>query len=348
LITTALAAATLAALVVGGIFAVVGSLISVDFEPLASPWPLLLFATGTGLTAAGLVLDQSLIGLLRGGLQIARYVLFGVGKLLALALLAISIPTHDGMIICASWVAGIVLSLVPLARLGSKQGPVSMSAYIPDWSLLRGHGRTALSHHLLNTALQFPYLMLPVLVTAVLSSTDNAYFYAAWMIASMLFLICGALTAVLYAVGARNPEALTGYTRLTLGLGVGCALVAGVVLVPLGTPILNVLFGAEYAAQASPALRMLILGAFPLAIVDHYVALCRVRRRTLNASRLVIAGGLLQLVLAALGAHTGGLEALSLGWVLGLCATAVCMLPLVYRTVRGAPAHHTAIIRQHS
>jgi hypothetical protein len=82
-------------------------------------------------------------------------------------------------------------------------------------------------------------------------------------------------------------------------------------------------------------LRILVIGAFPLAIIDHYVALARIKRRSLRAAGLVIAGGVIQVGMAAAGARIGGLDDLTIGWVIGLAVTSVCMAPLVYRTVVG-------------
>jgi O-antigen/teichoic acid export membrane protein len=332
LITTATAVAALVAVGLGAAFAFGGAFVSPDFAPLASPFVLAVFAVGSGLTAAGLVLDQAFIGLMRGGLQTARYVLFGVTKLGALALMAVALPTRDGLVICVSWVVGALVAVLPLGRLVVGQ-PAGARSVLPDWHLLRGRGRAALAHHVLNTGLQFPYLALPVLVTGLLSATDTAYFYAAWTIANMIFLICGALTAVLYAMGVREPHALASHTRFTLALGLGCGVAAGVILLALSDVILGVLFGPTYAERASPVLRVLILGAFPLAIVDHYVALCRIHGRALSASRLVILGGLLQLGMAGVGSRAGGLVDLALGWVVGLSIQALFMIPLVYRTI---------------
>jgi O-antigen/teichoic acid export membrane protein len=162
----------------------------------------------------------------------------------------------------------------------------------------------------------------------------------------MIFLICGALTAVLYALGVREPDALTHHTRVTLSLGVGLCLLASLSLAVLAEPILAFIFGSTYAEHATPVLRVLIFGAFPLAVVDHYVALRRIRGETLSASRLVLLGGFLQLAMAALGARAGGLVELSLGWVLGLCVLAVCMAPLVYRAILPSTPAAPAVLDQ--
>jgi hypothetical protein len=90
------------------------------------------------------------------------------------------------------------------------------------------------------------------------------------------------------------------------------------------------LFGNAYAEQAGWSLRILGLAAFPLIIKNHYVAICRIHGRVASVALFVTIGGLLELILAALGARVGGLSGLSLGWLAAICVEAVFMASTVY------------------
>src|SRR5262249_48697373 len=68
-----------------------------------------LFAAGVAVTAVTLVFDQATIGLMRGGLQMARNVAFAVAKVLVLPVAAIAFHDGFGAGITLSWVAGMVL-----------------------------------------------------------------------------------------------------------------------------------------------------------------------------------------------------------------------------------------------
>src|SRR5688572_26573364 len=82
LITTALVVAGGVSAALGIIFALIAPLVSVEFRPLAGgASTILLFTTGVVLTAVTLVLDQAMIGLLRGELQLWRNAIFALGKL---------------------------------------------------------------------------------------------------------------------------------------------------------------------------------------------------------------------------------------------------------------------------
>ena len=111
--------------------------------------------------------------------------------------------------------AGNLISLVLIgSRAISKN--IGVSEYFPQWGLLRNLGRTALSHHALNLSLQLTGLVLPLLVTALLTVRMNAYFYTAWMIANLASVGPVALTTVLYAVVAADKAAIVPKISLTL------------------------------------------------------------------------------------------------------------------------------------
>jgi len=98
------------------------------------------------------------------------------------------------------------------------------------------------------------------------------------------------------------------------------------------------LFGHIYAEQAVWSLRILALGAFPLIIKNHYVAVLRIQKRMAQAILPILGGSLLELGAAILGAHLGGLSGLSLGWVIGISIEALFMSQTVHKAIRANDA----------
>lgn len=314
----------------GWLFAHVAASLSPDLEELAiSTQNSALFASGVALTALTMVLDQALIGLLRGEIQLGRNAVFALAKLGALILAVVSALGSDGLTIYATWVAGNLVSVAGLAVLVASKGHCA-STFRPQWRSLVTLARSAIKHHILNVALQAPSLALPIVVTVVLSATMNAYFYPTWMVAGFVFVGPVTLSTALYAVGTRAPAALADRMRFTLRLALLLALLANAVVWIAAGHILGV-FGDEYASQGAWPLRIVGLGVFPLIVKDHYVAACRVHGRIARAALLVTVGSLLEIVLAAVGARANGISGLGLGWVLGVCLEAVLMGPPLYR-----------------
>lgn len=330
LIATALLAAGIGGAASGLIFAGVAPHLAPGLTPLGeNPGTILLFATGVSLTAITLVVDQALVGLLRGHLQLGRNVLFAAAKLLALLGAGLLARDRLGLTIFGTWVVGNIVSLVGLGLLAALKGHLTLAA-LPQWKLLQGLGRAAAGHQVLNLTIQFPPLVLPLVVTIVLSATMNAYFYTAWMMAGLVFIGPEALGIVLYAVGARVSSGLVHTLRLTLALSLLVALIATAAVLLFANELLS-LFGHSYPLQAALVLRILVLGVFPLIMKQHYVAIARIRRRPADALLLLTVGALFEVGLAAIGARIGGLTGLSLGWVVGVSVVALLVAPSVIR-----------------
>ena len=315
----------------GVAFVLLAPVMTAEFGPLSqSTGRAALFALGVGLTAFALVLDQALIGLLRGWLQWGRNAIFAATKLAALLAAGLWLA-RSGLTIYATWVAGNLFSLVALAGILAHQG-VRVSPFRPQWGLLRGLGRAALAHHALNLLLQAPGQILPIVATALFTAKANASYYVAWMVASLVFIVPSAFSTVLYALGAADPSALAHKMRLTIGLSLAVGAAASGVLLAGAERVLG-LFGASYALQAGWCLRFLSLGIFPLTIRAHYIAICRVRGQLAVATKLMAIGCLLELLLAGVGGQIGGLAGLGLGWLIAACVEALFMARTVYAAV---------------
>jgi O-antigen/teichoic acid export membrane protein len=330
LISTALIVVGGVGLGLGCLFALIAPFASANLQGLsANIQSILLFALGVSLTAITLVLDQALIGLLQGGLQLWRNALFAFIKLFALFLIGSWLSKTTGLAIYATWIIGNACSLVALACIALVKGLRLSRDLLPQFGFLSKLGFAAIKHHALNLTLQAPSLILPLLVTVALSATANAWFYISWNLSGIGNIVASALTLALYAVSAAQPQTLARKMRLTLGLGLGTCILINIVLL-FGTQQVLGFFGHSYAEQAAWSLRILSVETFPFLIKTHYVAVRRIRGRVAPTALITVATGLLEVGGAALGVHLGGLIGLSLGWLAAMCIEVVFMLPTVY------------------
>ncbi len=333
LIFTALVAAGGAGGALGFLFALAAPFISGELNILSENiFNLILFAVGVSLTAVTLVLDQALVGLLRGSLQFWRNGIFSVAKLIILFMGVPWVSEHSGLSIYAAWLGGNLISLLVLAGLAVLNG-VQLRACRLQWGLIRQLGRAALSHHALNLVLQAPNQALPVVVTVLLSAQMNAYFYAAWMMAGFAFFALAALATVLYAVGAASPITLAHKLQTTVRLSIALCLVTGITVF-VGADWVLRLFGDAYSGQAAWCLRVLSLATFPLIAKYHYVALCRIRGSVLRAAQVLLVASLVELGLAIIGARIGSLLGLSLGWVVAVYLEGLFMARTLYHVTQ--------------
>lgn len=330
LLNAALAISAVAGGLLGLGFAAIAPLVSSGFDPLRQSWlSVAIFAGGVSLTALTLVLDQALIGLLRGGLQLTRNIVFAAVKLVLLLGVAVLAAAHGGMGIYAAWALGALLSLVVLVPFYRRQRD-PLTSNFRDLHSMR---LDAASHHAFNLALRAPDLLLPVMVLVVLSPSLSASFYIAWMIASLLFGIPQSLSTVLFAVGSGDPKDLERRFRFSLGVSGACGVAAILILLVAGEPILE-LFGASYASQATVAVQILAVGVFPETIRTHFVAVRRLNRRIGAALPLVWGGAALEVAGGTIGGiASDSLTGVAIGWLIAICIESSVMSRDVWRMV---------------
>lgn len=350
LLNAALLAAAAGGLGLGLAFALLAPLVASNLSPLnESVIAVLAFGLATALTGLAYVLDQALIGMLRGGLQLARNVVFAAVKLGGLLVIAGLVADPGAAWIYGSWGAGIAISLVVLVFFYRRR-PAG-EGLRPDFASLRRLRRAAASHAVVNLALETADLAMPIVVVSILTPADNAGFYIAWLVVGFLVMVPLSLSSVAYALDsgetvAELTDPVEGAVhsvtpepngnrgagdrfRFTLAASLAFGIAATVVLVPGAELVLEV-FGSGYAETATTALRIMTLGVFPLIVKTHYIALHRTERTLRRALPLAWAGTLLELGGGALGAALGGIDGVAWGWLAGLVIEAIAMAPDVF------------------
>ncbi|MEJ7696113.1 MAG: glycosyltransferase [Candidatus Limnocylindrales bacterium] len=308
----------------GLLFAVIAPIVSAEYGPLRADLMFFaLFVTGVGLTSIGVVLDQILLSLHLGNLQLLRNIVFAGSKLLFLVIGASILGGTAPTLIFGVWALGdavSLLSLLVIRRSASEVGPVSFA-----FGVVFRLARNAIGHHAISSMRTGPALFMPVLVTGMLSASANAAFYVALILTTALQVVASSATFTLYAVGARSPHALRHQLRVTLGLSTSIVLLGMVMVVLLG-PLFLGLFGPSYVEQAGDSLPWLAACAIPLVVIDHWIALRRIRgevRRTVTLLAVSAAG---QVIAAAAGAMLQGVTGLAIGWFLALSVTGLLVL----------------------
>jgi O-antigen/teichoic acid export membrane protein len=331
LVSAALIASGGTGAVIGLLAVVFVPLVSKEFAPLQQNWLLsLLFIGGVALSTIGTVLDEALIGMLRGKLQLWRNALFAVLKLgLLIALGISSLRAAGNTTLFASWVLGLGMAFVMLAWTMRSQGIRVLPK--PDFVHLWATRKIALGHHAINLAYLGTGNILPLIVISMFGATANASFYVAWMLTGFGFVVPHALATVLHAMSAADTKALA--TRLRSSLGVSSLIVTGYGLVLFfGAHLILGIFGKRYAIQAETSLQILAFALLPVVVKTHYMTLGRIRNQLARIARYAAIGTILELILAVIGAQLAGLSGLCAGYVIALYLEAVYAGRSVYMT----------------
>ena len=198
--------------------------------------------------------------------------------------------------------------------------------------------RAALSYSVVNGAAQLavqgPFYLLPVIVLIIVSPRENASFYVAWTIASVLFLIAQGVGQALLVEGNRSGR-LGSQTRSALQFGL--ALGVGLFVVCLiGSKVVPVLYGPSYTAGAQI---MPILGAavIPWAVFTVVLAMTRVRHNHRRNVALSSIFAVSVLIPAAVLVAKFGINGAAWSWFIGNVVAALAAL-VVLRQIRRTPA----------
>jgi O-antigen/teichoic acid export membrane protein len=296
---------------------------------MASSWVAVGLIAGVGLTAAGMVLDQALVGIRASSVQLYRNTYFSIGKLVLLVLLVAVLGSRSQVTLIWAWVGGIVASLVVTTGHLTARGyrlsqPVRLRA-------LRGVSAMTFHHNTLNLSLTVPRLGLPLLVAALLGTHANAAFYAAWMITSFIYILPMHLSTALFAVAVGDARALAPRLRMALKVSFLLGGSVAVAIAVLARPVMRS-FGPGYGA-ATTALTVLAIAYFPNVLKQCYVAAARVYDRLRKAGAVCGAGAVLELCLTAVGGWYDGLTGVSLGFLAAVTLQAAYYGPHVVRAL---------------
>jgi O-antigen/teichoic acid export membrane protein len=329
LISAALLACGIASLLLGLAFAFGAPLASQRFADLmGKPAQAVTFAVGVALTAMTGVFDQATIGLLRGGVQLARNLVFAITKMAVLPAAAILLHDKFGAGITVSWIVGAAVSLVGSAIwLGIRGGPVLAR---PDWGVLRSLGKATLAHNWLNLAIAVPVLLLPVLVTVVVSPAANAAFYIAWMVTNFLVAVPTHLSTVLFAIAAGDPQIISRKLRFALKVSLWVG-IPGVLVLCLAGHFILILFGSGYSREAMLPLRILAFAYIPALPKMFYVAVCRANGRVSRAAVVLTVFAAIEMAAVVVGGRLGGLRGVAVAILVVTVFEGLALTPAIIR-----------------
>jgi O-antigen/teichoic acid export membrane protein len=281
-----------------------------------------LFVSAGIFGTLGILLDQTCTALGRGDQALIRNVTFGGTTLLGLVIVASTIAHPSAKALFAPWaVAGALATVIGLWQLRRSVRHFRPRPSI-DGPLSRRLVRSALPNYVLTLIDRTPALVLPVLVTELLSPDANATWYAVWMMTYVVYVIPVQVGLNVFSDIARDPaselRAVRRGVRTSLAFGLP---LAGAVAV--GAHWLLDLLGDHYSDGGVTPLRILVIGWIPLTFVQVYQASARARGRVREATAVAAVSAVLSLTAAAVAAMNGGLTAMALAWLGALVPTAL-------------------------
>lgn len=180
----------------------------------------------------------------------------------------------------------------------------------------------SLGNYFANLLWLAPSLLFPLMVVNILGAEMNAYFYIAWAIAVVLFMIPLSISLSLFAEGSYERSLLRANTMKSIKLCLVILLPAILLIFAIGDKLL-LLFGQSYAESATTLLWLLALSALPLTINYIFLSIKRVQddiRSTIiiSAATTVITLGLSYFLMGRFG-----ILGVGIGWTVGQTIVAI-------------------------
>ena len=288
-------------------------------------WAFVLLPVGVAATACSLCLDFVCIAERHAKLAFVRNSVAAVLRVAAIGIAALG-PLDGATWILAIWVGSFLLIDVfavtrTLPALGHDFEP-TLAGWRGELTEMR---HLIAGHQTINLGAQASTYLLPVLVSAQLGVTENAYFYTTFMLSSALFFIAPAISNALFAEGAHHPERLGEDLRRAVKYILILAGPPAVVLLAAGPRILEV-FGPVYSEEGATLLAILVGAAVFDSILQLALAVMRVRRRLTQAAVATWLTLAVAITSAWFLLPPMGIEGAGLGWALGKAAGVITCL----------------------
>jgi rhamnosyl/mannosyltransferase len=265
-----------------------------------------LITFGVALTAVNLATDSVFIarraakwnpvvdGLLQGGVKVAVLPAFVMAA--AAGPVIATVLGNAAAVVASVWLIR--------RRLGLR---LRATAHLGVLRTMASYSASSYVSSILNL---LPQLILPVLALRELGSRNAAWYFVAFQLALPLWAIPFAICESLFAEASHHPDRLRQ-------LAVSSARLIALVVTPVAlglavvAPYALEIFGPSYRAQATALLRILCLGAIPVALNSWTSFILRIR---LQMRLLVVSNVVYVIVAIGLGLTVGASSLEGMGW----------------------------------
>ncbi len=278
-------------------------------------------ATNVSSTTSG-----ALIACRKSHLLVVKDTAFGAVKL-GLPLMFVAYFRSFGIV--ASWgIATMAAAIIALIALVPRAIPGYV--FTPEFSsrlVRRAWGFSGLSYAIGLVSMAPRYLM-PLIVINALGPADNGYFYVAWAVATVLYMIPSSVAQSLFAEGSFDKRSLRQNIVHALALSNGLLVPACLLLVLAGEPLLRA-FGSAYSERSLDLLRIFAVTSIPMSVERVHFSVLRVRGKL---TEVLIWRTLLTVAVLAASwyyVRVAGLE--SIGWAYLVLHSLSAVLILTFR-----------------
>jgi O-antigen/teichoic acid export membrane protein len=315
MVNLSLALSVVTSLVAAALFAAVAPVVAPTLAgQLRSATDVALFGLAGVGAGAGVLLDNLLAARRRAEVVLMRGAATGLARPVLVALATGDDPRP---IYLAATMPALITAVAVYLALPSLLPGVSLLDFTID-ATARAAGSFAARNVVGSLLSGAPQFALPLIAVGVLAAGPYAYFFTAWSIAQIVYLVPSVISNVTLSQGGAGSDHVARGRRFSLLLiapvaVVGC-LAAG--------PILH-LYGGEYADGASTPLRLMLLAALPWTVVMLAKTQLRMEHRFVAVTALTAVFCAGSLGPPLLVGPRFGVTGMAAAWLVAVIVTAV-------------------------
>ena len=279
---------TIFVILFGAMFILGIDVFSPELQLLKLPQNALLFVLFLAASSLIALTGISFVALRKAKFYFLQSVLVGSRVIFLIPLVSLGAIGIFGAV-GISFILAILVSLFFLIKEGLRP------AFIFDKSFLNHAFHFSAGNYLASLFITAPNSILPLIVLNLIGSEETAYYYIAFAIASLLFMIPNAVTMSLFVEGSHG-EALKRTTIKALRAIFSLLIPAILILYFAGSWVLG-LIGTDYSAHGLELLRIMVLASLFLAVTFIYYSIKRIQK---DVKGLVVLSGLIFALLTGL------------------------------------------------
>jgi O-antigen/teichoic acid export membrane protein len=325
LYSSVLAITLFMALCLTAAFLLLCNYLSPSLSYLQGGWYLILFAMYMAIYSIFTTQNTTLLAIRRADLSLIQNTLQGLRIPLILLLGSFGVA---GILFSfnLSFLAALSMGLVFLMKNGFRIGAVDVKSVV---NTLKGHFGYSAGNYVSVLFTIAPATLMPIIIMNTIGAEEVAYYYIAYSIAGLLFIIPNAVSMSLFIEGSHDMP-MRDYTSKSIKLILFVVVPLVLLLYFFGDQLL-LLFNKEYSEQSIGLLKLFVIASVFSTVTSVYASIRRVEKNVKSLNKVSATTSLLIIGLGYVFLTTYGLTGLGYAWILANAAVSAVLLAVLIK-----------------
>ncbi|MCD4844282.1 MAG: lipopolysaccharide biosynthesis protein [Methanosarcinales archaeon] len=272
-------------------------------------------------------MNSILISLRKSKYTLFKISVFGIFRL---SILIFLVPL-EAFGIYLSWGVGIIIAFIVGIWLVLKIIPDYTTEIFIKFDIIKNMFKFSFMNYIANFLSMSIGLILPLMITIILSPEINAYFWISWNIAGLLFAVSISISQSLFAEGSNSNAKIIGDVKRSF-IYIFLILIPSLLFILLFGDQILLLFGNEYLEEGSYIVKILAISSLPFAINTVYITIKNISKQVII---VVIINGII-MIITLVGSYISlinnfGLNGIGISWLTGNLITIPLIMIIEYK-----------------